>query len=321
MNPFNLESKNFLRDVIGGYMTELGARNEKVAVVNADLMGTCRNRTFQEEYPLRAFNVGIAEQNMVSFSAGLAHEGFIPFAFSMAPFISMRACEQCRTDVAYGNLNVRLIATYAGVSGGISGATHWSIEDCGIMCSIPNMVVLETSDPIQAKRMLDASLTYQGPMYIRSSVEPVPNIYSEEYHFEIGKASIALDGDDGCFICSGVIVKYAIIAAKEIFEQTGLKIRVVDMHTMKPIDREAIIIAAQTGTVVVAQDHNIIGGLGSQVAMILAEEGFSIKFKNIGIRDEFVAMAHAPYLYHQYGLDTEGLKTEMLKLLIHKTGN
>lgn len=311
----DLSQKNFLRNVIGEYMTSLGEKNSHVTVVNADLMETCRNRTFKEAFPERCFNVGIAEQNMVSFAAGLAHEGFVPFAFSMAPFISMRACEQCRTDIAYGNLNVRLVATYAGVSGGISGATHWSIEDCAIMCAMPNMVVLEASDPVQAKRMLDASLDYNGPIYLRSSVEPVPNIYDDTYQYEIGKASIAMDGSDGAIICSGVVVKYAIQAAMMIFKKISRKIKVVDMHTIKPIDRKAIIDAASTGVIIVAQDHNIIGGLGQQVATVIAEEGLSVKFKNIGVNDEFTSMAHAPYLYHKYGYDAEGLEKAMVELL------
>ena len=311
----DLSQKNFLRDVIGEYMVELGRENSRVTVVNADLMGTCRNRTFNDKFPNRCFNVGIAEQNMVSFSAGLAQEGFIPFAFSMAPFISMRACEQCRTDIAYGNLNVRLIATYAGVSGGISGATHWSIEDCAIMSAIPNMVVLEPSDPVQAKRMLDASLEYNGPIYMRSSVEPVPNIYDETYSYELGKASIVMDGNDGTIICSGIVVKYAIEAAMIIYQKIGKRIKVVDMHTIKPIDRKAIIESASTGNIIVAQDHNVIGGLGQQVASIIAEEGLQVRFKNIGIRDEFTAMAHAPYLYHKYGYDKEGLVNTLLSLI------
>lgn len=311
----DLSQKNFLRNVIGEYMTNLGQRDSRVTVVNADLMGTCRNRTFNEEFSSRCFNVGIAEQNMVSFAAGLAHEGFIPFAFSMAPFIAMRACEQCRTDVAYGNLNVRLVTTYAGVSGGISGATHWSIEDCAIMCAMPNMVVLEPSDPVQAQKMLDVSLEYEGPIYIRSSVEPVPNIYDESYQYEIGKASIVMDGSDGAIICSGVVVKYAIEAANMIFQKNGKKIKVVDMHTIKPIDRKAIIDAASTGVIIVAQDHNVIGGLGQQVATVIAEEGLGVKFKNIGVNDEFATMAHAAYLYHKYGYDAEGLEKAMLELL------
>lgn len=311
----DLSQKNFLRDVIGEYMVELGRENSRVTVVNADLMGTCRNRSFSDRFPNRCFNVGIAEQNMVSFSAGLAQEGFIPFAFSMAPFISMRACEQCRTDIAYGNLNVRLIATYAGVSGGISGATHWSIEDCAIMSAIPNMVVLEPSDPVQAKSMLDASLEYNGPIYMRSSVEPVPNIYDETYSYELGKASIVMDGNDGTIICSGIVVKYAIEAAMIIYQKIGKRIKVVDMHTIKPIDRKAIIESASTGNIIVAQDHNVIGGLGQQVASIIAEEGLQVRFKNIGISDEFTAMAHAPYLYHKYGYDKEGLVNTLLEFL------
>lgn len=311
----DMNNKNFLRDILGGYLVELGAKDEKVVVVNADLMGTCRNRTFVETYPKRSFNVGIAEQNMISFAAGLAHEGFKAYTFSMAPFISMRACEQVRTDVAYGNLDVRMIATYAGVSGGISGATHWSLEDCGIMTAIPNMVVMEPCDPIQAKQMMDYSLLHKGPIYIRSSVEPVPDIYDDDYCFELGKASIATEGDDGAFICSGITVKYAVGAAKRIEEEKGKHIRVVDMHTLKPIDRDAVISAAKTGAIVVAQDHNIIGGLGSLAATVIAEEGVSTKFMIRGIEDEFATMAHAPYLYKKYGYDADGLYNAMLGLI------
>lgn len=311
----DLNTKNFLRDVLGGYMEELGGMDESVVVVNADLMGTCRNRTFVEKYPDRSFNVGIAEQNMVSFAAGLSTEGFKAYAFSMAPFISMRACEQCRTDVAYGKRNVRLISTYAGVSGGISGATHWAIEDVAIMSAMPNMVVLEPSDPIQAKRMLDATLTHDGPVYIRSSVEPVPSIYDEDYVFDLGKASVPVAGDDGAFICTGVVVKYAIEAAEIIKEKTGKNIRVVDMCTIKPLDKAAVLDAAGTGHIVVAQDHSVVGGLGQMVAMTLVENGISCKFKNIGIPDEFFAMAHAPYLYNKFGYDTEGLVDAMLEIL------
>lgn len=304
----------FLRNVIGEYIAELG-KNEKVVVVNADLGGTCRNRHFEELFPDRSFNVGIAEQNMVSFASGLAHEGFIPYAFSMAPFISMRACEQCRTDVAYADLNVRLIAPYSGCSGGISGATHWAIEDCAIMAAIPNMTVLEPSDPIQAKRMLDYSLSHSGPIYMRVSVEPTVSIYGETYKYEFGCASIAREGNDGAFICSGITVKYALAAANTIAERTGKQIRVVDMHTIKPIDKDAIIHAAQTGRIVVAQDHNIIGGLGQQVSSVLATAGISTKFANVGIQDRFIAMAHAPSIYDQFGYNADGLERKMTELL------
>lgn len=308
------EEKIFLRDVIGGYMAELG-RQENVVVVNADLAGTCRNRSFAEKFPARSFNVGIAEQNMVSFAAGLAHEGFMPFAFSMAPFISMRACEQCRTDVAYGNLNVRLIAPYAGCSGGISGATHWGLEDCAIMSSMPNMTVLEPCDPTQAKKMMDCMLTHTGPIYLRCGVEPAVSIYENDDMYEIGKAALVRPGNDGAFLCAGITVKFAIEASERIKAMTGKDIRVVDMHTIKPIDRTAVISAARTGRIVAAQDHSVIGGLGQQVAEVLAEEGIGTKFVNAGIQDEFVAMAHAPYLYHQFGYDADGLTSKMLNLI------
>ena len=307
--------KSFLRNVIGEYMSELGQKNDKVVVVNADLAGTCRNKDFIQKYPDRSFNVGIAEQNMVSFAAGLAHEGFIPYTFTMAPFASMRACEQWRTDVVYAGLPVRLMATYAGLSGGISGATHWAMEDVAIMTGIPELAVIETSDPVQAKRILDFSLNYDKPLYIRSSVEGVKNIYADDYKFELGKASVVRKGDDAVIICSGVVVQYALDAAEKIYAKTGKNIRVVDMHTIKPVDRNAIIDAAKTGTILVAQDHNVVGGLGSIVATVLAEEGLSVKFKNIGIPDKFVAMAHAPYLYHEFGYDVDGLVDQMIKLL------
>lgn len=309
------ENKSFLRNVIGEYMTELGRKNEKIVIVNADLSGTCRNKNFVAENPERSFNTGIAEQNMVAFGAGLACEGFIPYVFSMAPFLTMRACEQCRTDVAYGNRNVRMIGVYAGVSGGISGATHWAIEDCGIMTSIPNIAVFEVSDSNQTKRLLDYSLKYDGPMYIRSSVEPTQNIYKDDIEVYAGGSITVLDGDDGAFLCSGVIVQYALAAAKKIFEESGKKIRVVDMYSIKPIDKKAICSAAETGNLIVAQDHNIFGGLGSMVAMIIAENNVSTKFKVCGISDQFVAMAHAGYLYHHFGIDADGLKMEMTKMM------
>lgn len=302
-----MENKSFLRNVIGEYMTTLGDRDAKVTVVNADLAGTCRNRSFGEKYPERSFNVGIAEQNMVSFSAGLAHEGFISYAFSMAPFLTMRACEQCRTDVAYSNLNVRLVGVYAGVSGGISGATHWAIEDCGIMTSIPNMLVMEVSDATMARKMLDYSLDYDGPMYIRSTVEPTCDIYDENTCIEAGGSITAIEGNDGAILCSGVVVQYAIEAAQILKREYGLNIRVVDMYSIKPIDRQAVISAAETGLVLVAQDHNIIGGLGSMVSMIIASEGISTAFKIVGINDSFEPMAHPAYLYKKFGLDSDSL--------------
>ena len=308
------QTKSILRNVMGNYMAELGKKTNKVVVVNADLMGTCRNKSFVETFPERAFNVGIAEQNLVSFSAGLAHEGFMPFAFSMSQFVSMRACEQVRTDVAYANLPVRFVTTYAGVSGGISGATHWAIEDCAIVSAIPNMTVLEPSDAVQARKMLELSLACNKPMYIRSSVEAVTDKYDETCAVKLGGSMLARAGNDGAFLCSGVVVQYAIEAAERIARKTGKQIRVVDMYSIKPVDKEAVISASETGHVIVAQDHAIIGGLGSAVAQALTEEGRAVKFRILGVPDYFETMAHAPYLYHKFGYDAEGLENSMMKI-------
>lgn len=299
--------KYFLRNEIGAYMNTLAKKDERVVAIAADLYGTSRIKGLVEEFPDRCYNVGIAEQDMVSFAAGLAHEGFIPYTFTMSPFLSMRACEQVRTDVAYANLNVRLMSLYGGVSGGISGATHWGVEDIGIMTSIPNITVVEPCDPVEARKLMDLTLKDNGPLYIRTSVEPSIQIYEESLDYEIGKAITIREGKDSAFIVSGVTVKYALEAADRLSKECGIEATVIDMHTIKPIDKAAVLEAAETGHIIVAEDHNIYGGLGSMIAMVLAEESISCKFKNIGYPDKFVAMAHAPYLYHEFGYDADGL--------------
>ncbi len=304
-----------VRDVAGNYIPTLGEKSDKVVVINADLMGTSRNRGFYEQFPRRTFNVGIAEQNLVSFAAGMAHEGFMPYAFTMAPFLTMRACEQCRTDVAYGQLNVRLIGNYAGYSSGVSGATHCALEDCAIMGSIAGMTVLEPGDPYQICKMLEATLDHEGPVYIRSGIEAVKPIYPEEYEYEIGKAITPREGNDGAFIASGIVVQFALEAADIIRKETGAEIRVVDMHTIKPIDRDAVRSAAETGRVIAAQDHNIIGGLGYYVGAVLAEERLAPQFRMLGAPDHFVPIATAPYLFNKNEYDTEGLVKNMKEML------
>lgn len=307
-------SKVFLRDVVGGYMRNLGIADEKVLVINADLMGTCRNRTFVEEFPKRTFNVGIAEQNLVSFAAGLAAEGFKPYAFTMAPFMSMRACEQVRTDVAYGNRNVKLVAVYSGLSGGISGPTHWAVEDCGIMRSVPNMTIVEPSDKHQAEALLRKSLSDKRPMYFRITTESVEDIYDTD-EFTIGKACVPVDGKDCAIICSGVTVQFAVEAAKYLKDTYGYSVKVVDMHTIKPIDEKAVKDAAKTGNIIVAQDHNVIGGLGSAVAEVLAANKLSVNFKVLGIPDAYCEIGHAGYLYNKYGYDKDGIVKAVVSML------
>lgn len=311
----NGRQKRWVREVIGNTMVDMAEENDRLVAVSADLFRSCRMEKFMEKFPDRVYNTGIAEQNMIGFSAGLCHEGFLPYAFSMASFVSMRSCEQCRTDVAYGSINVRIIGEYAGLSGGLSGATHWSIEDCAIVTAFPNMVVLEPSDGIQAQKMMNATINWNGPIYIRVSVVPSVDIYSNNYRYEIGKASIPRKGDDGAFICSGIVVQYAVEAAEEIFNETGKRVRVIDMHTIKPIDKRAVIDAAKTGRIIVAQDHNVIGGLGYQVAAVIAQENLNTHFEIAGVEDKFVPMARPDYLYHMFGYDKDGLKDRMLIML------
>lgn len=306
----------YLRDAVGDALLELGEKEKKVVFISANVMSSCRVLKSLDLFPERAFNVGIAEQEMISFAAGFAREGFVPYAFTMAPFMSMRACEQVRTDVALNHLNVRMIAPYAGVSGGISGATHWGIEDCGIMNVIPEMTIIEPSDPIQAKCMVEASLKFDGPIYMRIGIEPVIKLYDKDtYDYSVGNADVVCDGNDGAFICAGITVKYAYEAAKKIKSELGYNIRVVDMHTIKPIDEDAIIEASKTHNIIVAQDHNINGGLGSVVATVLAKNGIGVNFKILGIPDRFIVMAHAPYLHKKYGYDSEGLYKSMVDMI------
>ncbi len=303
-----------LRDVVGSHIEAMGALYPNMVVVTADLSTSFRIKGFVEKYPERSFNIGIAEQNMMSFCAGLAHEGFIPFAFSFAPFATLRPAEQIRTDICYSNLPVRIIASGAGYSSGISGATHCALEDCAVLSSFPNMTVMEPCDQIEAVKMLNATMDWQSPVYIRMG-RTAGAIYAPDIHFEIGKALVPKQGDDGAFIVSGVTVLAAMAAAKQIEEETGAKIRVVDMHTVKPLDVQAVLDAVRTGHIVCAQDHTVIGGLGYATAAAMAQNGVCCKFKILGCPDKFVPLATPDFLYRENEFDAAGLKKHMLAML------
>lgn len=311
----NAVEKNIpLRDVVGKHLETMGSRYERMVILTADLAKSFRIQGFIERYPDRIYNIGIAEQNMMSFAAGLAHEGFVPFALSFAPFASMRAAEQIRTDICYANLPVRIIGSYTGYSGGISGATHCALEDCAITTGFANMTVIEPCDGIEAMCLLDATMDWEGPVYCRMG-SMAAAIYSGDVHYEIGKAMLPRQGDDGAFIVSGIAVHHAMEAAHRIEEKTGAKIRVVDMHTIKPLDQQAVIDAARTGRIVCAQDHNIIGGLGYAVAAVLAENGVACKYGILGCPDKYVPLATTQYLYGENEYDAKGLCKHMEAML------
>lgn len=312
---FNVGAMSSLRDQVGKAMVSLGEQHPNMVIVSADVDTSSRVGGFIEKFPERSYNVGIAEQNLMSFSAGLAHEGFIPFAFTFAPFASMRACEQVRTDICYPNLPVRIIGNGAGYSNGISGCTHCALEDVAITSSFGNMTVIEPGDPFQVVKVLEATMNWDGPVYIRMGREATASLYAEDVPYTIGKALIPRQGADGAFIASGIVVHHAMQAAERLKKEVGAEIRVVDMHTLKPLDREAVLDAAKTGRIICAQDHNIIGGLGYLVAAVLAEAGISCKYKILGCPDEYVPLATPDYLYHLNQYDADGLFESMKALL------
>lgn len=281
------------RAVYGKHLALLGERDPRIVVLTADVMRSNNTGDFRAKFPDRFINTGIAEQNMMGIAAGLALEGYIPFACTFAPFASMRACEQVRTDICYPNLNVRVIGTHAGLTSG-GGPTHYGVEDIGIMREFPNMTIICPGDPNQITKILDASITHQGPIYIRMGRGAEPTVYEEDYEYRIGKALIPREGGDAAIIACGAMVRQSIKAAKRL-EEEGIHVRVVDMHTISPLDTEAILSAAKTSCVITVEEHLIVGGLGSAVAEVLCEAGAVCKFKRIGI----------PMLYPSYGKPSE----------------
>ncbi|MCX4353001.1 MAG: transketolase family protein [Lachnospiraceae bacterium] len=304
-----------VRDAFGKSLVKIAKIKDEIILISGDSLGASKTKIFEEIFPERSYNVGIAEQNMVAFAAGMAYEGFIPFVSTRAPFLSMRAAEQIRTAVCYDNLPVRFVGTGGGYCSGTAGATHWALEDVAVLSSFGNMTVFETGDKVLLNRILELSLEWEHPMYVRLGMDTEESVYQENIEIELGKANELIDGKDGYFIVSGTTVNFALYAARRLKEEYAAEIGVMDMFSLKPIDRSAVLKAASTGKIVVAQDHNIIGGLGSLVSRVLLEEGISCKVKLLGCPDYFVPVATAKYLYHRFGYDEEGLIENMRQLL------
>lgn len=302
------------RDAVGKCLGELGDKYSNMVVITADVDVSSRISTFKEKYPERCYNTGIAEQSLMSVAAGMAHEGFKPLAFAFAPFATMRAYEQVRTDICYSSLPVIIIGNGAGYSNGISGCTHCGLEDSALMVACNNMTVIEPGDPQQIIKVLEAAMELNGPVYIRLGREATSSLYPVDVDYKIGKALIPKAGDDGAFICTGIMVHFAMEAAQRIKEELGKDVRVVDMHTIKPLDKEAVIDAAKTGRVVAAQDHNLMGGLGQLVGSAIAEAGIACKLVCRGCPDQFVPIATPEFLYAKNGMDANGLYEAMKSL-------
>jgi len=305
------------REIYGRTLAELGKTNDKIVGLTADLAKTTAIVHFANAFPDRFFNVGIAEQNMFGIAAGLAKTGLIPFVSTMAVFACLRAGEQVRTDIAYQNLPVKIIATHAGISFGHAGTTHHCTEDLAIMRSIANMTVICPADGIETSKAVRACLDIKGPVYIRIGRGFEPPCYeSEDYDFQIGKSIEMVHGTDVTIICCGIAVLQSVQAAKTLLEQDGISVRVINMHTIKPIDKEAIMKAVtDTRRILTIEEHNVEGGLGDAVASVIAESGKGCVFKKHGIYDMFVTIGYAEDLYSHYGLDANGIIDQVRSLM------
>lgn len=306
----DLDNKIATRESFGKALVELGKENENVVVLTADLAGATKTSLFEKEFPDRFINVGIAEQNMIGISAGLATTGKIPFASTFAMFAAGRAYDQIRNSVAYPKLNVKICGTHAGVTVGEDGATHQMLEDLSLMRSIPNMTVLCTSDDVQTRWAIKEMAKIDGPVYIRLARVATPVIYNENQKFEIGKMVQIGDGTDATVFATGVEVAEAL-KAKEELEKENINIRVVDVHTIKPIDREMIIkCARETKKLITIEDHSIIGGLGTAVCEVLSEE-CPTKVVRMGMQDRFGKSGKAEQLLKYFKLDSQAIIEEI----------
>ena len=294
------------RQSYGEALLELGKKNKNIVVLDADLSSATKTKLFAEEFPDRFFDIGIAESDMIGTAAGFATCGKIPFASTFAVFAAGRAYDQIRNSVCYPNLNVKICATHCGVTVGEDGATHQMLEDISLMRTLPNMTVISTSDDAQTKWAVKEISKINGPVYLRLARMKTPEIYDEKTKFEIGKAVQIGEGTEATVFATGVTVSEAI-KAKEILEEKGINIRVVDVHTIKPIDKEMIIKSAkETKKLISIEDHNVIGGLGSAVSEVLTEE-YPTKLIRLGINDTFGKSGKAEELMKYFRITADDI--------------
>ena len=306
------------RDAYGQTLVELGNERTDIVVMDADLAAATKTGMFKKAHPDRFFNTGIAEGNMMSIAAGLAAAGKTVFASSFAMFAAGRAFEQIRNSVAYPRLNVKIAASHAGVSVGEDGATHQCCEDIGVMRTIPGMVILNPADGPETAAAVRAAADYDGPVYLRLGRLAVPVFNEEKVDFTIGKGQLMREGTDVTVIATGLEVNEAMIAAETLAAE-GISVRVVNMATIKPIDKEIILqAAAETGAIVTAEEHNIIGGLGSAVAEVLCESGKPVPMLRVGVEDTFGRSGPALELLDLYGLTAPHIAEKVKAVLALK---
>lgn len=308
-----------VRQVLGNTLDKLMEMDDRIVVLDADLAKANGTISLREKYPERAFDIGIAEQNMTSVAAGMAAYGMIPFIGTFTPFASRRICDQITISVCYANRNVKILGTDPGIAAEINGGTHMSFEDIGVLRSIPNIVIYEVVDAVQLEKALPKIINYEGPVYIRMFRKVAPVVFDENYEFDLFKADLIKEGTDVSIFATGIMVKEAIEAEK-ILRQENINAEVINIHTIKPIDREAVIKSAQkTGAVVTCENHNIIGGLRSAVAEVLIEEN-PVPVKAIGINDHFGEVGFTPYLLEKYGMTREHIVKAAKEVISKKSG-
>ena len=296
----------------GKALAELGEKYKDLVVLDADLANATKTIEFKKKFPERFFDIGIAEQDLIGTAAGLALGGKIPFASTFAVFASGRAYDQVRNTVAYSKLNVKIAATHAGITVGEDGASHQALEDISLMRSIPNMLVCSPADDRCTKWLIEEAIKYNGPMYIRLARPATEEIYSNDVKFELGKGIQHGDGKDATIFATGVTLAEAL-KAKEILKQKNIDVRVVDMHTIKPIDKELIVKCAnETDKLYTVEDHSIIGGLGSAVCEVLCDSAPK-KVTRIGINDEFGQSGKWQELMAYYGITAEKIAERIIK--------
>ena len=295
------------RDSYGNALVELGKKYENLVVLDADLAGATKTGIFQKAFPERHIDCGIAESNMMGIAAGLSTTGKVPFASTFAMFAAGRAYEQVRNSIGYPHLNVKIGATHAGISVGEDGATHQCNEDMALMRTIPGMVILNPSDDVEAKAAVEAAYLHDGPVYLRFGRLAVPVINDNpDYKFEIGKGIVLREGKDVTIFATGLCVNETLLAVEKLAED-GIDAKVVNIHTIKPLDEELVVKSAQeTGKVVTVEEHSVIGGLGGAVAEVLSEKA-PTKMLRIGINDVFGESGPAVKLLEKYGIDAAGI--------------
>ena len=310
----NLEKKIATRDGFGEEIVALGRENRNILVVDADIGKSCKTGAFRKELPEQYLNVGIAEQNCAGVAAGLATCGKIPFVVTYAAFGSMRMVEMIRQEICYPHLNVKIACSHGGVTPANDGASHQAIEDMGILRTIPNMTVIMPADYYSAKKLVRAAAEFDGPVYLRFTRDAVPVIYDEDAQFTIGKANKLREGKDVAIIANGDTVRLAIQAAA-LLEAEGIQARVLDMHTVKPLDEEAVMDCIENiGRIITVEDHNILNGLGSAVCELAAEAGKG-KVRRLGIQDQFGMSAPYERLLAMNGVTVENIADSAKALL------